>query len=206
MNIVCLGDSITNGTGSTPGNSYPELLASRLRTCSDDISISNEGRPGNSTREYWEFMTDPACPLGKKKYHAVIIMLGTNDCRKDNWVETKDSLIYLEKIVERAKGLLVQSGRIFICTILPLADPMPLDIRGGQHGWEQKRVENEINPGIKELSVRLQVQLIDVYAAFKKELDSGKAVYDGIHPYDSGYKVIADTIGHSVAAAVHKHE
>src|SRR5262245_39853799 len=42
--IVCLGDSITAGVGSGPGEAYPELLAAKLGT-----QVINEGISGDTT-------------------------------------------------------------------------------------------------------------------------------------------------------------
>ena len=44
--IVCLGDSITSGTGAEPGPAYPALLASRLGT-----EVINQGVPGDTAEE-----------------------------------------------------------------------------------------------------------------------------------------------------------
>jgi acyl-CoA thioesterase I len=40
--IVCLGDSITAGVGSNPGEAYPELLAARLGTEVVNAGVSGE--------------------------------------------------------------------------------------------------------------------------------------------------------------------
>jgi acyl-CoA thioesterase-1 len=44
--IVCLGDSITAGVGSGPGEAYPELLAARLGT-----EVINEGESGDTAAQ-----------------------------------------------------------------------------------------------------------------------------------------------------------
>lgn len=44
--IVCLGDSITSGTGAEPGPAYPALLTSRLRT-----EVINQGVPGDTAED-----------------------------------------------------------------------------------------------------------------------------------------------------------
>lgn len=44
--IVCLGDSITSGVGTSPGNAYPDLLASRL-----GVEIVNAGVPGDTAED-----------------------------------------------------------------------------------------------------------------------------------------------------------
>lgn len=45
--IVVLGDSIASGVGSGPGESYPDLLAARLRT----EEVVNAGVSGNTTAD-----------------------------------------------------------------------------------------------------------------------------------------------------------
>ncbi len=44
--IVCLGDSITSGTGAEPGPAFPALLQSRLGT-----DVINQGVPGDTAEE-----------------------------------------------------------------------------------------------------------------------------------------------------------
>lgn len=44
--IICFGNSITEGAGSTEGNDYPSLLSHRL-----NIDVINAGAGGNTTRE-----------------------------------------------------------------------------------------------------------------------------------------------------------
>jgi lysophospholipase L1-like esterase len=44
--IVCLGDSITSGTGAEPGPAYPELLTRQLGT-----EVINQGVPGDTAEE-----------------------------------------------------------------------------------------------------------------------------------------------------------
>ena len=88
----------------------------------------------------------------------------------------------------------IKPGKIFVCSILPLADSIPVDIRGGGHPWKQLRVESEINPALKELAEELKLNFIDIYSLFKKADGGRKELYDGIHPYDSGYALIGMAI------------
>jgi lysophospholipase L1-like esterase len=44
--IVCLGDSITSGVGTSPGAAYPDLLASRL-----GVEVLNAGVPGDTAED-----------------------------------------------------------------------------------------------------------------------------------------------------------
>jgi lysophospholipase L1-like esterase len=205
MNILCIGDSITAGTGSTPGGSYPDCLEGYLAIRFKNVTVFSAGMPGYSTKDYREFMAKaihlPQTPeekvfLHNQPYEAVIVMLGTNDCRKDNWVESQDSARYLKEIAASSQQLTGgKSSRVFLCSILPLASPMPRDIRGGGHEWRQYRVEEEINPMIRKMARELEMSFIDIYTHFVCGIHAGELLYDGIHPFDSGYRLIAKVVG-----------
>lgn len=205
MKILCIGDSITAGTGSTPGNSYPDVLKRKFQTEIESVQVINEGIPGASTKDFWQYLNSLRA-MDKKSgvknselynnlYDAVIIMLGTNDCREDNWVDTPDSVIYLKKIINFLIDCTGNEPRkIFICSVLPLADKMPLNILGGGHPWKQRKIESEINPALEKLSEEYKLNYIDMYSLFKKADGGINELYDGIHPFDSGYGLIGMAI------------
>jgi len=68
--IVCLGDSITAGVGSGPGESYPDLLAARLGTEVINAGVSGETTAGGLARVDQVLARDP---------WLVIVELGGND-------------------------------------------------------------------------------------------------------------------------------
>lgn len=68
--IVCLGDSITSGTGAAPGPAYPALLTSRLGT-----EVINQGVPGD-TAEGGLARVDEALAADP---WLVVVELGGND-------------------------------------------------------------------------------------------------------------------------------
>jgi len=68
--IVCLGDSITAGVGSGPGEAYPDLLAARLGTDVINAGISGETADGGLARVDQVLAQDP---------WLVIVELGGND-------------------------------------------------------------------------------------------------------------------------------
>ena len=203
MKILCLGDSITAGIGGTVGNSYPDIMCKKLKREGIKIEVINNGRPGDSTKDFYNFLKistntisnySELIPWFKPllQYDLVIIMIGTNDCRTDNWVETEDSLNYLSRIIDKACLWVKSNKKIILSTIIPLADPMPLKIVGGAHKWEQDRIEEELNPGIRELAKERRVSFFDMYVPFKEEILSGKELYDGIHPYNKGYRFMGE--------------
>ncbi|MFL6195180.1 MAG: arylesterase [Thermoanaerobaculia bacterium] len=68
--IVCLGDSITAGVGSGPGEAYPELLAARLGT-----EVINAGVSGDTAEQGLARVDDV---LAQEPW-MVIVELGGND-------------------------------------------------------------------------------------------------------------------------------
>jgi acyl-CoA thioesterase-1 len=68
--IVCLGDSITAGVGSGPGEAYPELLAAKLSTQVINAGISGDTAAGGLARVDRVLSEDP---------WLVIVELGGND-------------------------------------------------------------------------------------------------------------------------------
>lgn len=203
MKILCLGDSITSGIGGTVGNGYPDIMYKKLKKEGIGAEVINNGRPGDSTKDYFNYLATTINTIDNLNelipwfkpfvcYDLVIIMLGTNDCRSDNWVESKDSIKYLEKIIDLVNRWVNEKKLILISTILPLSDPMPPKIVGGAHKWKQNRIENELNPAIKELARKKKVSFFDIHRPFKKEITSGKELFDGIHPYNTGYRFIGN--------------
>ena len=72
--IVCLGDSITAGVGSGPGQTYPELLAGKL-----GVDVINEGVSGDTAAQGLARMDQV---LADDPW-LVIVELGGNDILRD---------------------------------------------------------------------------------------------------------------------------
>lgn len=68
--IVCLGDSITAGVGSGPGEAYPNLLATKLGTQVINAGVSGDTAAGGLVRVDQVLAEDP---------WLVIVELGGND-------------------------------------------------------------------------------------------------------------------------------
>lgn len=105
-NIICFGDSLTYGTGSTPGKNYPAQLSLLISK-----PVINAGIPGDTT-------TTALNRLGKdvltQSPRIVIITLGGNDLK--NRAPKKTAFNNLKKIIEsiQHQGALVVVGGIDI--------------------------------------------------------------------------------------------
>ena len=182
--IACVGDSITFGARipDRDVNSYPAQLARLLGAPATVMNFGVSGatllKKGN--KPYW----------GLKKYSQaldsnpdiVIIKLGTNDSKPQNWQYKSDYVSDYVELIESFQRLESQPT-VWICY------PVPAYPGNGQ--ITDKVIREEILPLIDEVSKTANVQIIDLYSALsgRKELFP-----DRVHPNAEGAKVMAETI------------
>jgi lysophospholipase L1-like esterase len=191
--IVALGDSITDGSNSTPDTNrrWPDVLAARLRVAKRDVAVLNQGIGGNrllhdGAGEYGAAFGPNALArfdrdvLSQAGARWVIVLLGINDIGHpganaplSEEVSADDLIAGLRQLVERAheKGL-----RIYGATITPF-EGITWD------GWftpEKEAKRQAVNRWIR------------TGGAFDGVIDFEKAVRDPSHPtrmlaaFDSG--------------------
>ena len=191
--IVCFGDSITDGSGSTLNkqNRWIDLLANKLHLNKEtiDIAIVNKGSGGNklTTHGIKRYSDDV---LQVKGVTYIIELMGVNDIRSKNI--SSDQLISAYKhIIKEA-----HKNNIFIYggTILPF---------GNEKKWnkEKEKKREEVNNWIR--TTKSENEGFDAFFDFDKlikdpndetkifkEYDRG----DGLHPSPEGHKKIAEAI------------
>jgi acyl-CoA thioesterase I len=91
--VVCFGDSLTAGYGSTAGNDYPTLLSQKI-----DLPVIHAGVPGNTTRDALARLDTDVLAHDPK---IVIIILGANDYFQG--MHKDETLANMTKIIERIK-------------------------------------------------------------------------------------------------------
>ncbi len=73
--VICFGDSLTFGTGSTPGSAYPDFLRKDLAAAGYHATVVNEGVGGNTTADGLARL-----PAVLALHPAVVVLaLGAND-------------------------------------------------------------------------------------------------------------------------------
>lgn len=104
--IICFGDSLTAGTGSSEGMDYPAQLSSRLGK-----NVINAGVPGNTTADGLSRLKDDVLDRSPR---LVLITLGGNDLK--NGVSRETAFANLRQIVDRihATGAVAVIGGIHI--------------------------------------------------------------------------------------------
>jgi len=186
VRVACVGDSITAGGGTGAGKAYPSQLQTLL---GDKWQVKNFGVGGRTLLKkgdlpYWkeQALTDAQA----FNPDVVVIMLGTNDTKVQNWVHHDEFYADYKDLVETFKNL-PSKPRVFICRPCPVPDP-------GGYGITEPGIKVEI-PLIDKLAAEENVGLIDMHAllAGKPELQP-----DHVHPNDAGAglmaQLVADTL------------
>ena len=181
IRVACVGDSITQGVKLPQGMTYPEQLQKMLGS---PWIVKNFGKSGRTLLKQGDH------PYSNESIYqdalqfapdAVIIKLGTNDTKPQNWKHIADFKKDYRALVESFRSL-PGKPRIYICTPCPVVGAGSFDITNAgvaeEVGW------------VKELAAELHVGLVDMNAAFagKSEL-----LPDKVHPNAEGATLLAGT-------------
>jgi lysophospholipase L1-like esterase len=174
IRVACIGDSITQGSGLGKGQSYPSQLQVML---GDGWKVGNFGVSGRTLLKKGDF------PYWKEKAYqdalqsapdVVIIMLGTNDTKPQNWkFEAEFTADYTELV--KSFQTLASKPRIYVCRPCPAPAP-------GNFGINEKGVQEQI-PRIDKLAKALGLGIIDMHAALA---DKPEMLPDRVHPNNQG--------------------
>lgn len=188
IKVACVGDSITAGSGvKDPKNRYPAQLGELLGA---DYDVKNFGNSGST------MLDDGDKPYKKQKSYTdavafaadiVVIKLGTNDSKPQNWAK-KDGFAASTKSLVEALQTANPKVKVYLCYPVPV-------IAQGNFGIRDEIVKNEIIPLIKKSADELKLPVIDLYAALDKKPE---LFPDRVHPNDDGAKLIAKAVFEAV--------
>jgi len=192
-----LGDSITNGDGSSDHLGYVLKLQNLLGPHFGRAEVHAVGREGDTSAETAEVTRKT---LGWFDPAYTLILLGTNDWQDQTCQNQGPSACFtidaLRSIVEDVKDW---DSLPVLATIIP---GNPAMVPAGRNAWF-----DEMNVKIKALAQEQRITLADLNADFKATGSLPALYYDDVHPNDAGYQVIAQgwfkaiTRARSVAAA-----
>lgn len=204
--VVALGDSITDGNGSTPGTDrrWPDFLARRLAP--QGVAVLNAGisgnrllRPGMGESALARLERDALQHPGVR---AVIVLLGTNDIgwpggafAPDEALPSLASLTQgLRQLVERAhlRGVRVIGG-----TLMPFEDALKGTPLEGHFSPEKDALRQQLNEWIRHAGAFDAVVDFDRLARDPSRPTRLRAAFDSgdhLHPGDDGYRAMADSI------------
>jgi acyl-CoA thioesterase I len=179
IKVACVGNSITEGADIEKGMRYPEQLQLLL---GDSYEVRNYGLGGRTLLRkgdlaYWQ----------EVKYQevlqwnpdVVIIKLGTNDSKPQNWIYAEDFEKDYRAFIQSFKHLGGQK-KIYMCTPVPVF----------QDAWgiTGSIVKEEIIPAIYNVAKSEGVPVIDLYTPL---IGKTELFPDGVHPNAGGAAAIA---------------
>ena len=215
IRVACIGNSITDGYGIDMASAYgyPAMLQKKL---GGSYWVKNFGVCSRTmlNKGDWPYMQELAWRDALAfKPDVVIVKLGTNDSKPENWQYGSEFKQDLEQMIftlrpdlaqiaklptkkaKKALAALLKSGtaakpQIFLCTPIPAFKPT----------WNinDSVIVNGIIPIQQEVAAKYGLEVIDLHTLFAN--DGDKMVDDGIHPDDKGAARMADII----AAALKK--
>ena len=174
IKVACVGDSITEGAGAERGKSYPDQLQALL---GEKYKVGNFGVSGRTLLQKGDL------PYRKeKKYQAalamqpdiVIIMLGTNDTKPQNWKFEAEFVGDYRDLIKSFQAL-SSKPKVYVCRPCPVPGK-------GNFGINEENILKEIErlgPLIKELNCGM----IDMHAAL---LEKAALLPDRVHPNTAG--------------------
>jgi lysophospholipase L1-like esterase len=179
------------------GKTYPESLAQLLaaRYVSQLPVVANagcrgeaagSGFPGEPAPDGYCYLTDTSAfdrfrsALLARPFQAVLLMEGANDIFYGDAAKIDPAISGLRAMIEFAKS---RSVRVFVATIPPQV--------AGKIRTAGAPLVPALNSRIRSLAQAESVTLVDVWAAFGSNFEQYIG-FDGLHPTESGYEVIAN--------------
>ena len=203
VRVACIGNSITDGHGIelASANGYPALLQKKLGSgyWVKNFGVSartllNKGDHPYMNELAWRdaLAFDP---------DIVVIKLGTNDSKPQNWQHASEFRSDLEQMLfalrpDLAQPVKKKKGKkkaapapaarpqIILCTPIP-AFKSTWDI-------SDEVITSQIIPILKDAAAKYNLQLLDLHTLYAN--DGDKMLADGIHPDDKGARRMAQII------------
>lgn len=188
IKVACVGDSITEGHGIKiqSRDDYPVVLN---RILGDGYSVQNCGKSGTTVQKeadypYWickEFSNAVALNAD-----IVVIKLGTNDTKPQNWNYDRFKADYQSLIdTLRTNG---RNPKIFVCTPAPAFS----------HGWgiNDSVIVAGVIPAVAEIAIANSLTIIDLHKELADKQEYFKV--DGIHPDEAGAAFMAEVIAKAI--------
>ncbi len=184
IRIACVGDSITYGAAikDRTNNNYPVVLG---RSLGGGFEVRNFGVSGATLLKkgdysYWD---RPAFQAATEfNPHVVVIKLGTNDTKPQNWRHAAGYTADYEAMIDHFAALSAKP-KIWLCS--------PAPVYQTRWGINEKGVVEGVIPKVRALAKRKGLPVVDLYTAL-----SGKPEIfpDKIHPNAAGAKVMAEVV------------
>jgi len=187
LRVACVGDSITEGAGLAVQSKtgYPVVLDSILGS---KYAVLNSGRSATTLQKkgdfpYWickEFSNTFAY-----KPNIIVIKLGTNDTKPQNWHADTYEQDY-QALIDTFKTI-SSKPRIYLC--------LPVPVFKTRWGINDSTVVNGVIPIVEKLALKNSLTVIDLYHGMSNQ---GINFPDNIHPNEKAAKAMAGIIANTL--------
>ncbi len=172
LNVACVGNSITYGAGisTRPEDAYPQQLQKLLGDAYQVENFGNSGRTllKNGDNPFW---VEPEFKAAiDMQPDIVIILLGTNDSKPQNWVYKNEYIPDYIAMIDTFRAVNPET-QIYAC--------LPPPAFSVQWGIRDSIITTDIIPMIQKIVDSTKVQIIDFYSPF---VDRNELFPDDIHP------------------------
>lgn len=188
--VYCMGDSITYGKGVPEEKraeaSYPAVLGKLLGSRYEVVNYGASGRTLLDIPEKSYWATGYFDIVKLQQPDIIIVMLGSNDSRRERWNAEKYKESYLALVRELQE--IESAPDIYI-----MSPPEAFAGEDGKimYGIRNDIIHDEIRRIVREVAEETGVRMIDLYAVTE---DHPEYFYDGVHPNQEGYAVMAQAI------------
>lgn len=184
IKVACIGNSITYGAGITdrPRDSYPSQLA---RMLGEKWEVRNFGISARTMLKKgdYPFWNEEAYAQAKAFLpDVVIIKLGTNDSKPQNWRFSNEFYTDYLAMVDELKNL-ASHPRIYLCK--------PVPVYANRWGINDSIVIHGVIPTVEKIAKKEKLQVIDLYSAL---YNKPSLFPDQIHPNADGAGLVAQAI------------
>lgn len=174
IRVACIGNSITYGAfiPNREMNCYPAQLQAYL---GDGYEVKNFGASGRtilSKGDYPYSETDTYKASLEYQPDIVLIKLGTNDTKPQNWKYKNEFKDNYQTLIDTYRNL-KSHPRIILLTPIRCFLPEGSEINA-------QLIENEVRPTVEELAWKNQLEIINLFNLFGDQWDSVQGSW--LHP------------------------
>lgn len=195
IRVACVGDSLTYGHGVSgwSKNNYPAQLGNML---GGGYCVNNYGYSGRTASSSGDRPYVNEKLYGKSLDFApeiVVIMLGSNDTKPENW-HGKEEYVKDYKAIVKSYLDLESVKEVYIMS------PPPVWERKGKapYNISTEIVSGDIYYAAQEIAEEFDLNYIDLHSLFA---DKEYMFKDGAHPNADGAKLIAQTVYEAIVAS-----